>query len=69
VAVDAVPSIGYDRDAVCEGMQTAETKDRLVFENEDAIRRGLFGSPFFIMDGEPDSDRISLTLDHPGQDA
>ena len=53
MAVDAAASIGYDRDAVREGMQKAETKDELVFENQEAIRRGVFGSPFFIKDGEP----------------
>ena len=71
VAVDAAASIGYDRDAVREGMQQAETKDRLVFENQEAIRRGVFGSPFFIRDGEPfwGSDRMTLVFDDPGQDA
>jgi 2-hydroxychromene-2-carboxylate isomerase len=71
VAVDAAASIGYHRDAVREGMQQAETKDRLVFENQEAIRRGVFGSPFFIRDGEPfwGSDRIALMFDDPGQDA
>jgi len=70
VAVDAAASIGYHDDAVREGMQTAETKDELVFENQEAIRRGVFGSPFFIRDGEPfwGSDRMSLLLDTPAQD-
>jgi 2-hydroxychromene-2-carboxylate isomerase len=45
VAVDTAASIGYDRDAIREGKQKAETKDRLVFENEEAIRRDVFGSP------------------------
>jgi 2-hydroxychromene-2-carboxylate isomerase len=71
VAVDAAASIGYDRDAVRKGMQQAETKDRPVFENKEAIRRGVFGSPFFIRDGEPfwGSDRMALIFDDPGQDA
>ena len=40
-------------------------KDRLVLENEGAIAKGVFGSPFFIVDGEPfwGSDRIALILD------
>jgi len=64
-------SIGYDMNAAREGIQSAETKDRLVVENEEAIRRSVFGSPFFIMEGEPfwGSDRIALLLDNPGQDA
>jgi 2-hydroxychromene-2-carboxylate isomerase len=71
VAVDAAASIGYDWNAVREGMQEAETKDRLVFENQEANRRGVFGSPFSIMDGEPfwGSNRIALMRDNPGQDA
>jgi 2-hydroxychromene-2-carboxylate isomerase len=70
VAVDTATSVGYDREAVVEGMQRRATKDRLVFENEEAIRRGVFGSPFFITDGEPfwGSDRISLMGDESRQD-
>lgn len=60
VAADAAAMIGCDKEAVFAGMQRPETKDRLVFENDEAIRRGVFGSPFFLMDGEPfwGSDRI-----------
>jgi 2-hydroxychromene-2-carboxylate isomerase len=62
VAVEAAASIGYDRDAVLAGMQETATKSRLLGENEEAIRRGVFGSPFFVVDGEPflGSDRIAL---------
>ena len=62
VAADAATSIGCDRDAVLAGMQDAPTKSRLIRENEEAIRNGVFGSPFFRMDGEPfwGSDRIAL---------
>jgi 2-hydroxychromene-2-carboxylate isomerase len=37
---------------------------RLVQENEGAIAEGVFGSPFFNVDGEPfwGSDRIPLIL-------
>ena len=67
VAVDAAASVGYDPKAVLEGMQRSETKERLIFENEQAIHRGVFGSPFFFADGEPfwGSDRISLMLGEP----
>jgi 2-hydroxychromene-2-carboxylate isomerase len=55
VAVDAVASIGCDQ-------QDAPTKSRLIRENEEAICNGVFGSPFFLVDGEPfwGSDRIAL---------
>jgi len=62
IAADAAASVGFDRDAVLAGMQDASTKSRLIHENEDAIRKGVFGSPFFLVDGEPfwGSDRIAL---------
>jgi 2-hydroxychromene-2-carboxylate isomerase len=67
VAVDAAASVGYDPKAVLEGIQRNETKERLIFENEQAINRGVFGSPFFFADGERfwGSDRISLMLSEP----
>ncbi len=71
VAIDAATSVGYDRDMVMAGMQEQTTKDRLVFENEDAIRRGVFGSPFFFADGERfwGSDRISAMLNNSARPA
>jgi 2-hydroxychromene-2-carboxylate isomerase len=62
VAADAAASVGCDRDAVLAGMQDASTKSGLLRENEAAIRNGVFGSPFFLVDGEPfrGSDRIAL---------
>jgi 2-hydroxychromene-2-carboxylate isomerase len=65
VAVDAAASVGYDRSVVLSGMQEPATKERLVFENDEAIRKGVFGSPFFIADGEPfwGSDRILLLVE------
>jgi 2-hydroxychromene-2-carboxylate isomerase len=41
-------------------MQDAPTKSRLIRETDEAIRK--FGSPFFLVDGEPfwGSDRIAL---------
>ena len=43
---------------------SASRQARLVRENEGAIAEGVFGSPFFIVDGEPfwGSDRIPLIL-------
>ena len=65
-AVDAAASVGYSSSMAMAGMQEQATKDRLVFENDEAIRKGVFGSPFFIADGEPfwGSDRISLLIDN-----
>jgi 2-hydroxychromene-2-carboxylate isomerase len=43
-------------------MQRPDIKDRLIRENVDAIRKGVFGSPSFLVDGEPfwGSDRMAL---------
>ena len=51
-----------------EGMQDARIKSRLIRENEDAIRNGVFGSPFFLVDNEPfwESDRIEQLLSTAG---
>jgi 2-hydroxychromene-2-carboxylate isomerase len=51
--VDSAVAIGFAREAVLEGMQSRETKERLATENDEALRRRVFGSPFFIVDGEP----------------
>ncbi len=49
----AAQSVGLDRDAVAAGMVSPDIKARLKDENEAALDRGVFGSPFFIVDGEP----------------
>lgn len=63
-AVDVAASIGYDRSMIVAAMNAQATKDRLVAANEDAIRQGVFGSPFFVVDGEPfwGSDRMALII-------
>jgi 2-hydroxychromene-2-carboxylate isomerase len=54
--VEAVAAIaeaaGFDGADIQAGIQSAEVKDRLKQEVESAIGRGVFGSPFFIVDGE-----------------
>jgi 2-hydroxychromene-2-carboxylate isomerase len=64
VAADAGAAVGFERSAVLAGIQDAATKARLIDENEDAIRKGVFGSPFFLVDGEAfwGSDRIGLLV-------
>ena len=48
-----VTAQGLDAAAVEDGMQDADIKLALRTGTEDAIARGVFGSPFFIVDGEP----------------
>ena len=56
-APDAVATIageaGFDADAVAAGMNDPAVKQTLIDEVEDAIKKGVFGSPFVFVDGEP----------------
>lgn len=45
--------IGLDPDEVLAAVQNPRVKDRLKREVDAAIRKGVFGSPFFFVDGEP----------------
>jgi 2-hydroxychromene-2-carboxylate isomerase len=51
---------GLDREAVLAGIQEPRIKERLRAETDAAIARGVFGSPFIFVDGEPfwGSDRL-----------
>jgi len=42
-----------DPAALTAGMGSQEIKDRLRADNDAAIARGVFGSPFMFVDGEP----------------
>jgi 2-hydroxychromene-2-carboxylate isomerase len=45
--------IGLDGAALLAGIETPEVKNRTRAENDAAIARGVFGSPYVIVDGEP----------------
>jgi 2-hydroxychromene-2-carboxylate isomerase len=51
---------GIDSDALVAALQDGTVKQRLKKEVEEAIARGVFGSPFLFVDGEPfwGSDRL-----------
>jgi 2-hydroxychromene-2-carboxylate isomerase len=51
--LDVAASLGLDRDAVEAGIAEPAVKERLRVETETAISRGVFGAPFFFVDGEP----------------
>jgi 2-hydroxychromene-2-carboxylate isomerase len=59
-AIEAAVALGFDRRTIAAGMQESSVKRRLTLENEQAIAKGVFGSPFFVVDGEPfwGSDRL-----------
>ena len=53
VVADVAAEAGTDRDALLAGIQEPAIKDRLKKVTNDAVERGIFGSPFFMVDGEP----------------
>jgi 2-hydroxychromene-2-carboxylate isomerase len=63
-APEAVAEVGaglaVDRDALLAAMADQRIKDRLKELTQAAIERGVFGSPFVFVDGEPfwGSDRL-----------
>ncbi len=46
-------ALGIDRETLSAALQDPKIKNRLKEVTDDAITRGIFGSPFFIVDGEP----------------
>ena len=45
--------VGADSNALVDALGTQAAKDRLRGEVDAAIARGVFGSPFFIVDEQP----------------
>ena len=45
--------LGVARDELLAALQDPAVKDKLKVETDAAIAKGVFGSPFFIVDGEP----------------
>jgi len=50
--IRAAAPLGLDEDALRAAMDDPAIKERLKAETTAAIERGVFGSPFFIVDGE-----------------
>jgi 2-hydroxychromene-2-carboxylate isomerase len=59
---DVAASIGLERDLVRAGVESAATKAGLRASVTDAIDRGIFGSPFIVVDGEAfwGADRLGM---------
>jgi 2-hydroxychromene-2-carboxylate isomerase len=51
--LDVAAAQGVDRSALAAALSDPAVKERLKAETEAAIARGVFGSPFVIVDGEP----------------
>ena len=62
VVADVAAGHGADREAVLAALGDQAVKDRLRRETEAAIERGVFGSPFVFVDGEPfwGNDRLDM---------
>ncbi|HVJ32233.1 MAG TPA: 2-hydroxychromene-2-carboxylate isomerase [Terriglobia bacterium] len=60
--VEIAGGIGADRPQLQAAMASPALKDRLRIINEEAVSRGIFGSPFIIADGEPfwGADRLPM---------
>ena len=58
---DVVAGLGFDADQVRAALDDPVIKDRLKQETDQAIQRGVFGSPFILVDGEPfwGADRLA----------
>jgi len=53
VVIELGRQSGLDADALSEGMQAGAIKEQLRAGTDLAMARGVFGSPYVIVDGEP----------------
>ena len=53
VVLELAAALGIDREAFAAAIATPEIKERVKQETDAAIARGMFGAPYFIVDGEP----------------
>jgi 2-hydroxychromene-2-carboxylate isomerase len=53
VTADVAVTQGLDRNEVLAALNDAAVKDKLRTEVDAAIAHGVFGSPYFVVDGEP----------------
>jgi 2-hydroxychromene-2-carboxylate isomerase len=51
--VDIARSLGIDATALAAALDDPAVKERTKGEVDAAISRGVFGSPYFVIDGEP----------------
>jgi 2-hydroxychromene-2-carboxylate isomerase len=53
VTADVAATLGLKRDEVLAAINAPAAKDRLKNEVDAAIKLGVFGSPYIVIDGEP----------------
>ena len=61
VIMEIANNIGIDRHALAAALPSETVKERFKTEMDQAIARGVFGSPYFIVDNEPfwGADRLA----------
>jgi 2-hydroxychromene-2-carboxylate isomerase len=61
VTANVAAKLGHDKDVIAQAINDPAVKERLKTEIDAAVERGVFGSPYVIVDGEPfwGSDRLS----------
>jgi 2-hydroxychromene-2-carboxylate isomerase len=60
--VEVAGEVGLDRAETAKALQDPQVKDRLRQELEASLAAGVFGSPYFVVDGEPfwGNDRLAM---------
>lgn len=53
VTAEIAGRCGVEPDRLLEAIATDRIKDRVREATDEALQRGIFGSPFFVIDGEP----------------
>ena len=53
LVVELAAQQGADRATLAAALEGAELKERLKAENDAALQKGVFGSPYIVVDGEP----------------
>ncbi len=52
IAADIASELGVERKTVLAALQDGAVKERFKMETNTAIKQGVFGSPFIVVDGE-----------------
>ena len=53
ITAEVAATLGFKRDEVLAALNDTAVKDKLKNEVEAAIKLGVFGSPYIVVDGEP----------------
>ncbi len=65
IVVEVARTLGYDAAELTTALEDPALKERAKREVDAAIAAGVFGSPFFVIDGEPfwGVDRMPMAVD------